>query len=81
MSWRDHAQCIGTDGDVFFPNAPLGNIATWSAARSLCAECSVRDDCLAMALSHPINEDRWGMFGGMTPSERRIYRRRLVRES
>jgi len=81
MSWRDRAACIGADGLVFFPNDRKFTENTWAAAREFCAGCTVREPCLASALSQDVTEDRWGMFGGMTPSERRAHRRRLVRES
>lgn len=36
-------------------------------ARAICAQCGVRAQCLAWALSH----NELGVWGGTTPSERR----------
>ncbi len=42
-----------------------------SAAKAVCAECSVRDECLAFALEHP---DLTGIWGGMSGQQRRRLR-------
>ena len=81
MSWRNRAACIGADGLIFFPHDRKFSAKTWAEAREFCAGCTVREQCLAFALSHDATEDRWGMFGGMTPTERKAHRRRLVKES
>jgi WhiB family redox-sensing transcriptional regulator len=73
--WRQHAACRGADGDIFFPSARRHTIHTWKAAREYCDRCPVVNECLALALSQEPAEDRWGMFGGTTPSERRRMRR------
>lgn len=78
--WRDRAACLGKSGDIFFPTERKFTSKTWAAARALCANCPVREQCLATALAVDVTEDRWGMFGGMTPSERRYHRRKLSRE-
>jgi WhiB family redox-sensing transcriptional regulator len=67
--WRDDAACRGADLELFFP---ISDEAA-GPAKSICASCPVRDDCLEWALSSR-QED--GVFGGMTPSERRRLRRR-----
>jgi WhiB family redox-sensing transcriptional regulator len=48
---------------IFFPES--GN---YSEARNVCLACTVRQDCLEMALS--TSDDQYGMFGGKTPKER-----------
>jgi WhiB family redox-sensing transcriptional regulator len=73
--WRQDAACRGADGDIFFPSARRHTTQTWAAAREYCAGCSVKKQCLALAMRQLPAEDRWGMFGGMTPSERRRLRR------
>lgn len=40
-------------------------------AKSLCAGCPVREECLAAGMS-----ERYGVWGGTTPEERRALRRR-----
>ena len=39
-------------------------------AKAVCSECVVRDDCLDYALAI---DERNGIWGGMTPEERRDY--------
>lgn len=73
--WRDRAACIGAPPHIFFPIDRKFSGKTWKHARALCAVCPVREQCLAVALAVPATEDRWGMFGGMTPNERRRLRR------
>ena len=43
---------------------------TYDAARAICAGCPVVDPCLAAGMS-----ERFGMWGGLAPSERRRLRR------
>jgi WhiB family redox-sensing transcriptional regulator len=74
MSWRRQAACLGVPQDIFFPNGTKFTDETWQAARDICALCAVRSECLAVALAVDVSEDRWGMFGGMTPRERRQLR-------
>ena len=78
MKWRDKAACIGAPSDVFFPHDTLAN-NRWEAALAYCRVCPVKGECLEMVLKLEDHEDKWGMFGGMTPGERRVirdYRRR-----
>ena len=74
-SWRAQAACLGADPDIFFPVQRKFTAKTWRTARAICETCTVREQCLAMALSVDATEDRWGMFGGLNPSERRELRR------
>ncbi len=46
-----------------------------AAAKSVCRRCLVRDDCLRYALD---NDPLSGIWGGLTPSERRRLRRSAV---
>ncbi len=77
MSWRDKAACVGMASHIFFPTDQKFTESSWAAGRAVCAGCPVREECLALAISIDLSEDRWGMFGGMTPTERRYYRRSL----
>ena len=65
--WDDLAACRGAPLSVFFPED-----ANYSAARRVCAACPVRKPCLDEAQRARINH---GMFGGLTPDERRAARR------
>ena len=46
-----------------------------TAAKSVCQRCLVRHDCLRYALD---NDPLFGVWGGLTPSERRKLSRRAV---
>ncbi|WP_375431789.1 WhiB family transcriptional regulator [uncultured Friedmanniella sp.] len=74
--WRDSAACIGIDLNLFFPISTIGAIAQAQIdeAKSVCAECPVRRDCLAWALAVG---PEFGIFGGCTDDERRRLRQRL----
>lgn len=79
--WREKAACVGVDQSVFFPVERKFTSKTWLGARFYCSTCTVREQCLALALTVDASEDRWGMFGGMTPSERRWHRRKLAAQT
>jgi WhiB family redox-sensing transcriptional regulator len=66
--WMNDAACIGYDLSVFFPKSGRG---TASPARMICADCTVRDDCLEYALSHEHGtHDAHGIYAGLTGNER-----------
>jgi WhiB family transcriptional regulator, redox-sensing transcriptional regulator len=65
-TWADRAACRGADVDVFFPQGPS------RAARTYCATCPVRVDCLAFAMARP---DLRGIWGGLTAAQRENRRR------
>jgi len=67
--WTARASCADTDPAFFFP--PQGHPAT--RARQICARCPVRDDCLSYALDA---DEKYGIWGGLDPDERRKLRRR-----
>lgn len=75
--WRDNAHCRGADPNIFVPNegrGANGGRNTYTVARSFCAECLVRAECLQFALEMNME---FGMFGGTTPRERRKMRRKI----
>lgn len=72
------AACRGFDRDLWFPpsdgpSRPLGDDAGFALA--LCADCPVRDACLAYALDNC----EQGIWGGTGTEDRRLMRRRTVR--
>jgi WhiB family transcriptional regulator, redox-sensing transcriptional regulator len=67
--WRLSALCAETDPEAFFPE--LGGSPR--AAKAVCAQCSVRAECLEFAIA---NDERFGVWGGTTEKERRQLRRR-----
>ena len=46
----------------------------------ICAYCSVRQQCLDLVIGLDEDCDRWGVFGGMTPAQRRVHRDELRRK-
>lgn len=71
--WRERALCAQTDPEAFFPE----NGGSSRAAKRICAACDVRLECLEEALE---NDERYGVFGGLSQEERRrLKRRRNVR--
>lgn len=68
QSWRDYANCLGMDTDLFFP----GKGASTREAKEVCRGCIVREPCLEYALT---NVEKFGIWGGMSESERRRIRR------
>jgi WhiB family redox-sensing transcriptional regulator len=68
--WYDQAACLdGVDADAFFPDRG-GSTRT---ARRVCASCPVKTDCLDYALA---NDERFGVWGGLSERERRRLKRR-----
>lgn len=75
--WRLDAACkdVGTEG--FFPVGQTGDALHETArAKSVCATCPVRTECLAFAVT---TNQEYGVWGGADEEERRIIRRRWRR--
>jgi WhiB family transcriptional regulator, redox-sensing transcriptional regulator len=66
-SWHMRAACRGTGVDHFITE--VGGAGR--RARSLCARCEVRQECLDFALDHP---DVAGIWGGTSAKERAVMR-------
>jgi WhiB family redox-sensing transcriptional regulator len=66
--WLDGAACRGAV-EAFFPPEPARE-AAYAAAKAVCAECGVRDECGKVGRDEP-----YGCWGGQTPDERRQARR------
>jgi WhiB family transcriptional regulator, redox-sensing transcriptional regulator len=66
--WRSLAACQSADPDLFFPISSAGrSTAQVVQAKSICAGCQVRRDCLAFALrTHQLH----GVWGGLSEQER-----------
>ncbi len=66
--WHQDARCAQIGGDGFFPSlTALGEVA---AAKRVCAGCPVRAECLADVLAWEQPTRRFGIAGGLTPTER-----------
>lgn len=71
--WQDHAACLGTYDERFFPERGASN----SEVKAICAGCPVIDECLEHALTKP---ERFGIWGGTSERERQKIRKRRQKE-
>jgi len=71
MGWQERALCAQTDPEAFFPEKG----GSTREAKRVCTGCEVRADCLEYALA---NDERFGIWGGLSERERRRLRRRVV---
>jgi len=69
LSWQGDALCAQTDPEAFFPEKG----GSTRDAKKICASCEVRSECLEYALQ---NDERFGIWGGLSERERRKLRRR-----
>lgn len=68
-TWRADARCRGLDPELFFPvGRGIHARDRTAAAKSICAQCPVRRECLAWALGSPVII--WGVWGGTDEDER-----------
>jgi WhiB family redox-sensing transcriptional regulator len=66
--WQDEALCAQTGGDFFFPE-PGSSVRE---AKRICGLCPIRSACLDYALD---NDERFGVWGGLSEKERLEIRR------
>ena len=71
LSWQERALCAQTDPEVFFPEKG----GSTREAKKVCVSCEVRAECLEYALE---NDERFGIWGGLSERERRKLKRRVV---
>ncbi|MGY1857884.1 WhiB family transcriptional regulator [Modestobacter sp. SYSU DS0290] len=71
QGWQERALCAETDPEAFFPEKG----GSTREAKKICTGCEVRAECLEYALS---NDERFGIWGGLSERERRRLRRRAV---
>jgi WhiB family redox-sensing transcriptional regulator len=64
LSWQDRALCPQTDPESFFPEKG----GSTREAKRVCRSCEVKAECLDYALA---NDERFGVWGGMSERERR----------
>jgi WhiB family transcriptional regulator, redox-sensing transcriptional regulator len=69
QGWQDRALCAETDPEAFFPEKG----GSTREAKRICTGCEVRAECLEFALG---NDERFGIWGGLSERERRRLRRR-----
>lgn len=66
--WMLEARCLDADPEAFFPEKG----GSTREAKRICAACPVRDECLEFALA---NDERFGIWGGLSERERRRAKR------
>jgi len=71
LAWQGKALCAQTDPEAFFPEKG----GSTREAKRVCAKCEVRSECLEYALN---NDERFGIWGGMSERDRRRLRRQAV---
>lgn len=71
QSWADRALCAQTDPEAFFPEKG----GSTREAKRVCLTCDVRGECLEYALQ---NDERFGIWGGLSERERRKLKKRAV---
>jgi WhiB family redox-sensing transcriptional regulator len=69
LSWQADSLCAQTDPEAFFPEKG----GSTREAKKICVSCEVRAQCLEYAL---LNDERFGIWGGMSERERRKLRKR-----
>ncbi|MDH3190921.1 MAG: WhiB family transcriptional regulator [Acidimicrobiia bacterium] len=74
--WKDRAACIGYPDELFFPIGEI-NESQIEMALEICASCKVTEECLEYALE---SNQRAGIWGGTTESERKSLRRKWMAE-
>ncbi len=71
LSWQGDALCAQTDPEAFFPEKG----GSTRDAKKVCGSCMVKSECLEYALG---NDERFGIWGGLSERERRRLRKRAV---
>ena len=74
LAWRDTGLCAQTDPEAFFPEKG-GSTKT---AKQVCMACNVRTECLEYAIA---NQERFGIWGGLSERERRRIAHPLTKEA
>lgn len=73
MDWLPKASCKGLHSDIFFPPVEATNQNTYyRVGKLVCQTCPVWKECLDHSrTSNNGREETWGLWGGLTPQERR----------
>lgn len=69
LAWQSDSLCAQTDPEAFFPEKG----GSTRDAKKICATCDVKAQCLEYALQ---NDERFGIWGGLSERERRKLRKR-----
>jgi WhiB family redox-sensing transcriptional regulator len=69
--WQERALCAQTDPEAFFPEKG----GSTREAKRICVSCEVKQECLEYAL---MQDERFGIWGGLSERERRRLKRQAV---
>ncbi|MFI1194042.1 WhiB family transcriptional regulator [Micromonospora sp. NPDC020750] len=69
--WRGRGACRDRDPERWFPVGTTGPaLVQAEQAKAICRRCPVKDECLSWALDN----QKFGVAGGMDEDERRTYK-------
>jgi hypothetical protein len=71
-TWYDEAACRGMGPDLFYMERGVTK-HDHRAIRTVCSNCPVKTECLKAGIG-----DHFGVWGGVTPKDRRPGRLRLI---
>ena len=75
LTWQQNGACRTGDGTDFYPpmhtERKHERLARERRAKSVCAGCPVRHECLEHAIAV---DERYGIWGGLNQDERRLLR-------
>jgi WhiB family transcriptional regulator, redox-sensing transcriptional regulator len=75
-SWWEQAACQSSDPELFFPITERGRSGLQvSEAKTVCAGCRVRQQCLDYAID---TRQPHGIWGGLSEAERRLIAERVA---
>lgn len=78
--WQDDAACKGMPAEVFYPDVQeergVDTTEAFAEAKAICEACPVRETCQAESIA---NREPDGVWGGLTPLERRRVIRKLTK--
>jgi WhiB family transcriptional regulator, redox-sensing transcriptional regulator len=79
LDWRIDAVCRDLNPEIFFPIGVTGQaIEQITVAKSHCATCPAKEQCLEFAVT---TNQEYGVWGGTTEEERRALRRQWRAEN
>jgi WhiB family redox-sensing transcriptional regulator len=72
INWADDAACKNSDGEAWFADERDDR---HDQAKAICQTCPVINECL----THALNYEHDGIWGGLSPKERETFKRQTRR--
>ena len=72
--WLSDAACLDDDPEDYFPAQYGRHLGALRGPQETCRTCPVQERCLDLVMALPPYLDIVGIFGGLTPSDRRDLR-------